>query len=93
VVGKSNLNIASRAHLNSKLHHAALQLAKGIETQIPSHFAELGIDLAADKSGKVWLIEINSKPSKDDNTPLVEDKIRPSVIKVVQYAQFLTNFK
>jgi hypothetical protein len=93
VVGRSDLSSAFKTNLNDKLSTAALQLAKGIETQIPSHFAELGIDLAADKFGKVWLIEVNSKPSKDDNTPLVENKIRPSVIRVVQYSQFLAGFK
>jgi hypothetical protein len=69
-----------------------LKIAKGIETQIPGHFAELGIDLAADAFGKVWLLEVNSKPSKEDTTPWNENKIRPSVTKVVRYAQFLAKF-
>ncbi|QGQ97815.1 YheC/YheD family protein [Paenibacillus psychroresistens] len=92
IVGKSNLNPANKSTLNNKLGIAALKIAKGIEAQVPGHFAELGIDLAADSHGKVWLIEVNSKPSKEDNTPLVENKIRPSVIKVVRYAQFLAKF-
>jgi hypothetical protein len=89
VVGKSNLNPSSKSTLSSKLGLASLKIAKGIEMQLPGHFAELGIDLAVDAHGKIWLIEVNSKPSKDDNTPLNENKIRPSVIKVVHYAQFL----
>jgi hypothetical protein len=89
VVGKSNLNPSSKSTLSSKLGLASLKIAKGIEMQMPGHFAELGIDLAVDAHGKIWLIEVNSKPSKDDNTPLNENKIRPSVIKVVRYAQFL----
>jgi glutathione synthase/RimK-type ligase-like ATP-grasp enzyme len=92
VVGKTNLNPSNKSTLNDKLGLAALKIAKGIEAQVPGHFAELGIDLAADMHGKVWLIEVNSKPSKEDNTPLVENKIRPSVIKVVRYAQFLAKF-
>jgi hypothetical protein len=89
VVGKSNLNPSNKSTLNSKLSIAALKIAKGIEMQVLGHFAELGIDLAVDSHGKVWLIEVNSKPSKEDNTPLNENKIRPSVVKVVRYAQFL----
>ncbi|WP_282936948.1 YheC/YheD family protein [Paenibacillus sp. RC67] len=78
---------------NSKLRRAALKIAKGIETQVPGHFAELGIDLALDSQGRVWLIEVNSKPSKDDNAPLsVEGKIRPSVRKFVQYARYSAKF-
>ncbi|MEX2461706.1 MAG: YheC/YheD family protein [Paenibacillaceae bacterium] len=92
VVGKSNLNRANKSSLSPKLGAAALKIAKGIENQVPGHFAELGIDLAVDTSGKVWLIEVNSKPSKEDNSPLNEHKIRPSVIKVIRYAQFLAKF-
>jgi hypothetical protein len=73
----------------AKLRRAALQIAKGIETQMTGHFAELGIDLAIDTKGHVWLIEVNSKPSKNDKAPLsATGKIRPSVTKFVQYANF-----
>lgn len=73
----------------AKLRRAALQIAKGIETQMSGHFAELGIDLAIDSQGHVWLIEVNSKPSKNDKAPLsAQGKIRPSVRKFVQYANF-----
>lgn len=76
-----------------KLRRAAVEIAKGIETQVPGHFAELGIDLAIDTQGRVWLIEVNSKPSKEDNTPLTADKkIRPSVKKIVQYARHAASY-
>ncbi|MCS7463630.1 YheC/YheD family protein [Paenibacillus doosanensis] len=76
-----------------KLRRAALAIAKGVEAQIPAHFAELGIDLALDTQGRVWLLEVNSKPSKDDNTPLSTDrKIRPSVRRIVQYSRFAAKF-
>jgi hypothetical protein len=92
VVGQSQLTSFNKTDLNNKLCSAALKIAKGIELQIPGHFAELGIDLAVDTNGKVWLIEVNSKPSKEDNTPLRESKIRPSVTKVVLYSQFLAKY-
>lgn len=92
IVGRSNLNSTNKSNLHRKLGLAALKIAKGIENQITGHFAELGIDLAADTHGKIWLIEVNSKPSKEDNTPLIENKTRPSVIKVIRYAQFLAKF-
>jgi len=77
----------------TKLRKASLQIAKGIEAQVPGHFAELGVDLAIDTNGRVWLLEVNSKPSKDDNSPLSPDrKIRPSVKTIVQYARYLSKF-
>ncbi|PZE21455.1 YheC/YheD family protein [Paenibacillus xerothermodurans] len=76
-----------------KLRRAALLIAKGIEAQIPGHFAELGVDLALDTHGRVWLIEVNSKPSKDDNTALsAERKMRPSVKRLVQYCRYAAKF-
>ncbi|WP_169088370.1 YheC/YheD family protein [Paenibacillus sp. PL91] len=78
----------------SKLRRAALHIAKGIENRMAGHFAELGIDLALDSRGQVWLIEVNSKPSKDDTAPLsTENKIRPSVKKFVQYAHYSSSLK
>ncbi|RIX46340.1 YheC/YheD family protein [Paenibacillus nanensis] len=92
-VTKSNLSSGiSRLETSNKLRSAALQIAKGIDEHIPAHFGELGIDLALDKSGRVWLLEVNSKPSKNDNTPLNEGKIRPSVRLMIQYARFLSGF-
>jgi len=73
-----------------RLHKAALAIAQTLESEIPYHFAELGIDLAVDQAGRVWLLEVNSKPSKQDGTPLTDGKIRPSVKKLLQYSRFLS---
>ncbi|WP_197259636.1 YheC/YheD family protein [Paenibacillus dendritiformis] len=42
----------------------AQRLTEVIEEKIGSLF-EIGIDLAVDKSGKIWLLEVNPKPSRD----------------------------
>lgn len=79
----------------SRLRRTALQIAEGIETHIPGHFAELGIDLALDTHNRVYLIEVNSKPSKKDSdtAALPEGKsVRPSVSKVVKYCRYLSRF-
>lgn len=90
-IGKSNLLIA-RQEAPERLQRAALEIAEGIDQHIPAHFGELGIDLAVDTSGRVWLLEVNSKPSKNDNTPLTEQKIRPSVLRMIQYSRYLSGF-
>ncbi|WP_308638678.1 YheC/YheD family endospore coat-associated protein [Paenibacillus silvisoli] len=91
-VSKSNLSNANGHDAPAKLQRAALEIAKGIDTHIPAHFGELGIDLALDSGGRVWLLEVNSKPSKNDNTPLPDQKIRPSVRNMVRYARHLSEF-
>ncbi|MGM1047922.1 MAG: YheC/YheD family protein [Bacillota bacterium] len=77
---------------SNRMEKAALDIAKGIEAAIPSHFGELGIDLAVDTAGRIWLLEVNSKPSKGDNAPLNVQKVRPSAIRLVQYSHYLTGF-
>lgn len=91
-VAKSNLPLSYRRNAYASLQKAALDIARGVDSQIPAHFGELGIDLALDTSGRVWLLEVNSKPSKHDNTLLTEGKIRPSVRIMIQYARFISGF-
>jgi len=91
-VAKSNLPVQFRVNASPRLSKAALDIARGVDTLIPAHFGELGIDLALDTSGRVWLLEVNSKPSKNDNTPLKEGKIRPSVRMLIQYARYISGF-
>ncbi len=90
-VAKSNLMV-NKQGVAKRLEHAAVHVAQGIEARIPYHFGELGIDLAVDRgSGRVRLIEVNSKPAKNDHTLLHEARsIRPSVKLLVQYFRFLT---
>ncbi|MBA4495252.1 YheC/YheD family protein [Paenactinomyces guangxiensis] len=74
----------------TELRRIALEISNAFERLAEGHFAELGIDLALDKNGKVWLIEINSKPSKTDDTvtnPTLTT--RPSVNRLIDYICFL----
>ncbi|TCS83595.1 YheC/YheD family protein [Tepidibacillus fermentans] len=68
----------------------ALLIAKNLEESTSGHFAELGIDLGLDNKGKIWLLEVNSKPSKTEDTALAGP--RPSVNRLIQYVRFLTGF-
>ncbi|HJV44946.1 MAG TPA: YheC/YheD family protein [Bacillota bacterium] len=71
------------------LRKISLSLAQYLEQSMPGHFAELGIDLAVDTSGKVWLLEMNAKPSKNDDQVLSHHKTRPSVKRLLDYALYL----
>lgn len=86
---RSNLNPSQRKAVRGQLRRAAKEIARGIETNIGSHFGELGIDLAVDQRGKVWLIEVNSKPSKNENSALTPGRTRPSVKQFILYCRYL----
>ncbi|MNI00528.1 Endospore coat-associated protein YheD [compost metagenome] len=88
-IAKSSLPSGVKENSQVLLPRAALAIARGVETYIPAHFGELGIDLALDQSGRIWLLEVNSKPSKNDNTPLNDQKIRPSVKQMILYCRYL----
>ncbi|RKN85522.1 YheC/YheD family protein [Paenibacillus ginsengarvi] len=91
-LAKTGLTALQQRNASVGLRKAALDIAGGIEKQVAGHFGELGVDLAVDMNGKVWLLEVNSKPSKNDGTPLAEGAIRPSVKQTVLYARYLAGF-
>lgn len=91
-LAKTSLTSLQQRTASANLRKAALDIAKGIETQVKGHFGELGVDLAVDTNGRVWLLEVNSKPSKNDGTPLAEGATRPSVKQTVLYARYLAGF-
>jgi hypothetical protein len=73
------------------LRNVSLEICHTFDRLAEGHFAELGIDLAIDQQGKIWLIEINSKPSKTDDTvanPTLTT--RPSVTRLIDYVTYLT---
>lgn len=83
------------------LKQAALRLAAALERALPGHYAEFGIDLGVDTSGRIWLLEVNSKPSKAENTlhqPMPTDepaqlrRPRPSVRKLMEYTAYVSGF-
>ena len=53
-------------------------------------FGEMGIDIAVDKTGKVWLLEANSKPNKLPEQG-IEDTvgISPQFLLTLEYARWL----
>lgn len=67
----------------------AIEVAALISGSYDGLFGELGIDIALDEYGKLWIIEINSKPSKvDDNI----ESVRPSTKAIIAYLTHLSGF-
>lgn len=62
-----------------------------LEKNNKGHFGELGIDLAVSKTGQIYILEINSKPSKtEDSIFSSQTKGRPSVHRLLDYTLYLT---
>ncbi|MED3647479.1 YheC/YheD family protein [Halalkalibacterium halodurans] len=47
-----------------RLKKAALQLSLAIDESLDGFIGEIGFDLGLDESGRVWLLEANSKPGR-----------------------------
>ncbi|EKN70235.1 hypothetical protein BABA_06101 [Neobacillus bataviensis LMG 21833] len=65
----------------------ALETAEVISRHSEGITGELGIDIGVDREGKPWLIEVNSKPSKNFEDGL--GKIRPSAKAIIQFCSKL----
>ncbi len=72
------------------LRSTALTIAETLDNSVIGHFAEFGIDLALDENKKIWLLEVNTKPSKNDMPET--DKIRISVQNLLNYVLYLIKY-
>ncbi|MBE3595638.1 MAG: YheC/YheD family protein [Hydrogenibacillus sp.] len=64
----------------SALKRLSLEAARALDAgrKLPEPYLELGIDLGVDRQGRLWIVEINGKPSKRHGTAGTDD-VRPSV--------------
>lgn len=65
----------------------AVETASTISSSSSGITGELGIDIGVDPYGKLWIIEVNSKPSKNFEDGL--GKIRPSAKALIQFCLLL----
>ncbi|MCA1030856.1 YheC/YheD family protein [Bacillus timonensis] len=70
----------------------ALEVAEVISLSREGTYAELGIDLALDVNGKPWIIEVNTKPSKNQDPDNLANSIRPSAKAIIQHCLYLAKF-
>jgi glutathione synthase/RimK-type ligase-like ATP-grasp enzyme len=79
-----------RARAKSQIRRVSLDTVHALEQGSGRTFGELGIDLGLDTTGKVWIIEVNSKPRK---TPTTErgrqDLVDLSFERPIRYAIYL----
>ncbi|MCL6516243.1 MAG: YheC/YheD family protein [Alicyclobacillus sp.] len=69
------------------IRRAASLVAAAIEQQCGKPLGELGVDLAVDESGSVWVLEVNSKPWKASSTDKGrQDLVDLSFLRPMEYA-------
>jgi glutathione synthase/RimK-type ligase-like ATP-grasp enzyme len=78
---------------DKKIVDISVMIACYIEKEF-GPFGEMGIDIAVDKTGKVWLLEANSKPNKLPEQG-IEDTvgISPQFLLTLEYAKLLYSKK
>ncbi|KYD19209.1 hypothetical protein B4135_2133 [Caldibacillus debilis] len=57
-------NEEERSVRKNQLTEAALAVCRALEKQLDGIFGEIGLDMAFDQDGKIWLFEANSKPGR-----------------------------
>jgi hypothetical protein len=79
--------------LGEDIRRAVRKIPPALERGTGRMWGELGIDLGIDKFGKIWLIEINSKPFR----ALVSESgsfkiIKRSLMRPLEYSKFLAGY-
>lgn len=80
---KENMSVSDAKRVIAQMKELAIETALIIERKISGITGELGIDIGIDQDGKPWIIEVNSKPSK--NFEDGQMKIRPSAKAIIQF--------
>ncbi|MEH7381553.1 YheC/YheD family protein [Bacillus sp. JJ1533] len=80
-------------HIKRLMKELALEVAAIIDGTDDGIFAELGIDLALEENGKPMILEVNTKPSKNQEQDQFSPKIRPSAKAILQHCVFLANLE
>ncbi|WP_232698853.1 YheC/YheD family endospore coat-associated protein [Brevibacillus daliensis] len=79
--------------LEEQIREASVRLAQSMELAYSTHLGELGLDMAIDLNGDIWMFEANSKPGrsifKHDRLKRADELSRSLL---VDYSRYLANF-
>ncbi|MEJ9151643.1 YheC/YheD family protein [Bacillus smithii] len=72
-------------HIYQTMIQLAVKVAQAVHQRSDGNFFELGVDIGIDQKGKIWLIEVNSKPSKKE--AIHTNTFRPSALAIFHIAE------
>lgn len=78
-------------HIRKLLYEVSLEAANVISSHVDGNFAEFGIDIALNEDGHPYILEVNTKPSKNMPSPSLT-AFRPSVKAIANYCQLLSGY-
>ncbi|MBP1761026.1 MAG: YheD [Firmicutes bacterium] len=81
------------AEKNQEMEKVCEMIANTLESNSESIFGELGLDIGIDKKGRLWLIEVNSKPRKTTQTEMSKIIVHNTFSRPLEYAVYLAGFK
>ena len=77
---------------NLEMRKLCEMIAFTLESASESTFGELGLDIGIDKTGHLWLIEVNSKPRKTTQTKMSQKIVYNTFSRPLEYAAYLAGF-
>jgi len=88
-----NVDFQAKDGLGEEIRQAVRKIPPAVEQGTGMNWGELGIDLGIDQSGRIYLIEINSKPfralvSNSGSLKIIER----SFMRPLEYAKYLAGF-
>ncbi len=81
-----------KKQLKAFLYELSIESVQILSNEIDGDYGEFGVDIGLDEEGFPWIIEINTKPSKNYLPEFNEPTIRPSAKTIIQYGYYLSNF-
>jgi len=78
---------------NNEMKKLCEDVAGSLEKANQSILGELGLDIGIDKRGRLWLIEVNSKPRKTTETEMSQNIVHNTFSRPLEYGAFLAGFK
>lgn len=72
-----------------QLRIAGRTIAEALEKAMGQTFGELGLDMGVDMDRKIWLIEVNSRPARDNTQAVNFNAPRASVLRLLGFVKYL----
>lgn len=77
---------------NNELKYLCEAVATTMEKSSLSILGELGLDIGIDYQGRLWLIEVNSKPRKTTETEMSQKIVHNTFKRPLEYGVYLAGF-